>query len=60
MQNKYILFLTMFDALSSHEREPQILSKIDKIALVFRISALSSIQVNIKTLKEIAVILRHR
>jgi hypothetical protein len=65
MQNKYDLFLRMFDALSIHKREPQILSKTDKSALVFRL--LSSIQVNNKTitgailalpaLKEIAVIL---
>jgi hypothetical protein len=41
MQNKYGLFLWMFDGLSAM---PQILSKIDKIALVFRLSALSSIQ----------------
>ncbi|KAM0923015.1 hypothetical protein ACQ4PT_005793 [Festuca glaucescens] len=57
----------MFDALSSQECEPQILSKTAKFALVFRLSALSSIQVNNKTitgailalpvLKEITVIL---
>jgi hypothetical protein len=67
MQNKYGLFLRMFDALSSNERELQILSKTDKFALVFRLSAQSSIHVNNKTitgailvlpvLKDIAVIL---
>jgi hypothetical protein len=67
MQNKYGLFLRMFDALSSHEGEPQFLSKTDKFALVFKLFALSSIQFNNKTiigailalpvLKETAVIL---
>jgi hypothetical protein len=57
----------MFDALSSHEGEPQFLSKADRFALVFKLFALSSIQFNNKTiigailalpvLKETAVIL---